>query len=274
MNNNLSLNAASGDATVINSGNNSSATSGDATTNLTSLNLINQQIIGQNVLLVFVNVLGQWTGLIYNAPAGTTSADLGGGIDPSSAVCGSCGGISVNSTTNNQINNNIYLNSVSGNATVGDSNGGIATTGDASASVNLVNVVNSQLSLSNWFGLLFINVFGSWQGNLQAAPVKAPDKDQPPSNNTPSSNQVFSFAASAGGPANYFTLASAPSPGNTGTGQTPSSHPKVLGSATPSMNGSPADGHNLNAVISSVIGGLLIFLGLLFGLDRRKKAEQ
>jgi hypothetical protein len=167
INNNLYLNANSGNALVSNNGSAGNATSGSSSTNLNVYNLAGSQVIGKNALLVFVNVLGQWTGFIINSPVGATSASLG--VNPTSSQCfDSClGNLDASFNSNLQINNNIYLSAVSGNATVsGNDSAGNATTGNALTSLNLVNIINSNLALSDWFGVLFINVFGTWNGSF------------------------------------------------------------------------------------------------------------
>ena len=165
INNDVNLTAVSGDATVSENTNAGSATSGDASTNLTVFNLTGSQVLGANSLMVFVNVLGEWVGLIMNAPAGSTSAALcGGSCQISSSVENNA---LINDTSNNTINNNLRINSLSGDATVSqNTNAGSATSGDATASANLANIINSQLSLTDWFGILFINVFGTWHGSF------------------------------------------------------------------------------------------------------------
>jgi hypothetical protein len=263
INNNLDLNAASGDATVTNSGSGGNAASGNAATNLTLLNLTNQQIIGSNDLLVFVNVVGQWFGLIFNAPAGTTSADLGSGIDPTSGLC-SCSNLSLAANNTSSITNNVTLNSVSGDATVTNSgDGGTATTGKATASANIVNVINSELSLTNWFGVLFINVFGSWVGSLETAPVVPSGVVAPPADNT-SAPQAFSFVpvASSGyaGPSAPVTQP----PGNHG-------HKHVLGASTGITNDSGGNSLLRLGLMASLLAACC---GLLAGMGRRKKLQQ
>lgn len=169
--------AGSGQANV--SGNTSAgnATSGGATTNVTAFNLTGSNVIGQNDLLVFVNVVGKWVGMIINAPAGTTAASLGGGITRNTAITGSA---DLNNTANEAINNNIKVTAKSGDATVsGNTRAGNATTGKATTAVNLLNIEDSTLDLTNWFGILFINVFGTWHGSfgintLAGDPVIAP----------------------------------------------------------------------------------------------------
>jgi hypothetical protein len=164
INNSVSSSANSGQATV--SGNTAAgnATSGGAMTNVTAFNLTGSTVIGQNDILVFVNVLGKWVGMIVNAPAGSTAASLGGGITRNTSVTNAA---TLNNTANESINNNIKVAAKSGDATVsGNTKGGNATTGKAETAVNLLNIEGSTLDLTNWFGILFINVFGTWHGSF------------------------------------------------------------------------------------------------------------
>jgi len=164
INNNLNLNAASGDATSSENTTAGSTKTGSANTNLTLLNLTGQQIIGGDALLVFVNVLGNWVGMIVNAPAGATSAALGGGITTDSNLPSNT---TVNATGSNTINNNLNLNAQSGNASADkNTTAGNVSSGNATSSANIANISNSALSFSNWFGVLFINVYGTWTGSF------------------------------------------------------------------------------------------------------------
>jgi hypothetical protein len=161
--NNIDLNAASGNALVANNTNAGNATTGNAKTNLVLLNLSGHQIVAKDSLLVFVNVLGQWVGLIVDAPQGTSAAALGTGVTTNNVAPD----LTIDVKNNSQIVNNIALNSQSGDARVaGNTNAGNATSGNATASANVANVSGSQLGLSGWFGVLFINVFGSWLGSF------------------------------------------------------------------------------------------------------------
>src|ERR1700761_3474282 len=99
-----------------------------------------------------------------NAPAGTTAAELGGGVSSNTTVDNNA---TLNNTNNDKINNNVNVSAQSGNASVtGNTTGGNATSGDADASVNLLNLINDKLSLNGWFGMLFINVYGTWNGSF------------------------------------------------------------------------------------------------------------
>jgi hypothetical protein len=164
INNDVSLAANSGNANVYNNTNAGSATTGAAKTNLTIFNLTGKQIVAKNSIMVFVNVLGQWVGLIMDAPTGTTAATLGGNVSANNNLVNNA---TINSAANNVINNNLKINSASGDATVSNNtNAGDAKTGNATASANIANVIDSQLSASDWFGILFINVLGIWHGSF------------------------------------------------------------------------------------------------------------
>jgi hypothetical protein len=163
--NNINLGAQSGAADVHHNSQAGNATTGNATTKMTILNLTNRQIIGSDAILVFVNVLGTWVGMIVNAPTGTTAAALGD--ITSDNGYGAYDNVDLDVSAKAQITNNINLSARSGDATVHhNSQAGDATSGDATTSLNLINIINSQLSFSNWFGILFINVFGSWTGSF------------------------------------------------------------------------------------------------------------
>jgi hypothetical protein len=167
INNNVTTNATSGTASVIDNTKGGSATSGNASNSITAFNLTGSNVIGANDLLVFVNVTGNWVGLILNAPPGTTAAEIGGGITNTSVN----NNASLNNKVNEQINNNINDSAKSGNAAVSyNTKGGNATSGNADNAVNLLNMENSSFNLSGWFGLLFINVFGTWNGNFGISP--------------------------------------------------------------------------------------------------------
>jgi hypothetical protein len=172
INNNVNSSAASGNANESANTNGGDATTGNAATNVTAFNLTGSQVVGANDLLVFVNVLGSWVGMIVNAPAGATAAELGGGI--TSDTNSGNNNTTVNNNNDDTINNNIDTNAKSGNADESENtNGGNATSGNADTAVNLLNVENSGLSFSGWFGILFINVLGTWHGDFGIEPSPA-----------------------------------------------------------------------------------------------------
>jgi len=259
--NNVDASASSGNANVSNNSSAGSATTGNSSTMVTFLNLTGRQIIGSNALLVFVNVRGKWIGMIMDAP-GATSAMLGGGIvsDETNE------NVDINSDSKTDINNNIKLNAQSGDADVSsNTTAGNAKTGNASASANIANVSNSKFSLTGWFGILFINVFGNWLGSF-GINTSAGNKPVAPAT-AQTDVQVFGFTPKADG---SFSLTSVPTNGNLGTagdaGNTSSvvANAQVLGASTikPAIASSPA---GLNPVAKAYIilafAGLFIMLG-------------
>jgi hypothetical protein len=162
--NDVTLAAKSGEAIVNANTAAGNATTGDASTNLVIFNLSGHEVVAEDSLLVFVNVLGSWVGVIVDAPTGATAAAIGSGIASKQASDPSLT-LAVNDSA--RIVNTIDLASQSGNATVQNNTlAGNATTGSATASANILNMANSQLNLTGWFGVLFINVFGSWNGSF------------------------------------------------------------------------------------------------------------
>ena len=160
--NNIVLDAATGQAIVAANTTAGNATTGNATTNLTLLNLTGHNVVAKDSLLVFVNVLGTWVGMIVDAAPGSTSAALGNGVTSNSVD-----NTTVNSTNNAAITNNLTLSANSGDATVAhNTTAGNATTGNATASANVANISQTNIGLTGWFGVLFINVFGSWLGSF------------------------------------------------------------------------------------------------------------
>ncbi len=161
--NTIKLNAASGSATVSDNTNAGSATTGTAQTNLTILNLTGHSVTAKNSLLVFVNVLGKWVGLIVDAPSGTTAAAFGSGVSSLTSTASAA----VNISDKSSIINDITLHAQSGDALVDkNTNAGNATSGNATASANIANINASTFNVSDWFGVLFINVFGTWLGSF------------------------------------------------------------------------------------------------------------
>ncbi len=207
INNDVNANASTGSASVANNTQGGTASTGNANTNITILNLTGKKVVAKDAILVFVNVFGKWVGLIMDAPAGSSSAALGiqnNGGDASISDS-SNRDVTINSDNDMLINNNVTVGARSGNASVHDNTtGGNARSGDAEAGVNIANIIGSELDLSGWFGILFINVFGTWNGsfgvNTAAGNPTAPAVAGTAANNTPgtteSQKQVFAFIPS------------------------------------------------------------------------------
>jgi len=162
--NNISAVAESGAVAVLGNTSAGNATTGNADTGVVIFNLTGHEIIAKNSLLVFVNVLGKWVGVIVDAPAGATSALIGNGVTKNEAYAPD---LKVNSESNHGITNTISVDAKSGDAVVsGNTMAGGATTGSAVALANIANISGSQFGVSDWFGVLFINVFQNWFGDF------------------------------------------------------------------------------------------------------------
>jgi hypothetical protein len=178
VNNNIQTNAVSGAATVGQNTTAGNASSGDATTTNGLFNIANSSIFGDNAVLVIVNVLGHWVGKIMTIPgSSTSSALLTGNATVGSNATGpdsnnqtevnntNKANISQNST--GTITNNVKLNAQSGDATATrNTEVGNVTTGSAKAASSVANIFNTVLNVKHWFGVLVINVFGDWVGDV------------------------------------------------------------------------------------------------------------
>jgi hypothetical protein len=254
INNNVKSSATSGNAAVNNNTSAGSATSGNTSTAVKIFNLTGNEIIGTNALLVFVNVPGAWVGVILNAP-GATAAALG------SDISNATNNTTVNDTNNSTINNNVNVAAASGNANVANNtNAGNATSGNAETAVNFLNLDNTQFALTGWFGILFINVFGTWIGNfgVYTPPVTTTTSSDPSSTaqTTPNTyHRVFNFVPSS---ENVTSDSSSTSNLNAQL----ISKKSVLGSATVAPLHMPAVTTTPVSHTTQIIGGILLAIGL------------
>lgn len=268
--NNVHATADTGNATVSQNTSAGNASSGNGNTNITAFNLTGSNVIGANDLLVFVNVLGKWVGLIVNAPAGSTAASLGGGITQNTTINSDT---TVNNDVDQKINNDINVASKSGNATVSrNTKGGNAKSGNADSAVNLMNVENSTLSLSGWLGILFINVFGTWNGSFGVNTSAGDPITQAVAaaqNGGSSSPQVFRFVPNSAGSGSGYDITPY-SAGNSGSGGTTdissaqqarallaNAHIKT-NAPTPQLQSSPKGGIGLTS--AAIAGAVVLYI--------------
>jgi hypothetical protein len=256
--NNVTSTATSGDANVSGNFSGGSATSGNASTNVTIFNLTNQQIVGRNTLLVFVNVLGKWVGVLMDAP-GSTAAAYGGGITTASTNTAN-----INGTNSGTITNNINTNASSGDASVTDNyKGGNARSGDAETAVNLSNITNSSINLSGWFGILFINVFGNWYGSFGVAKPAV----SPSAGTGAAPAQTFNFLPKKSAGSNHFNFATATGNGSYVDPALAAVATKVLGTSVGTHSSATKDAavqHDTNE--AALVGGALFAAGLILML--------
>jgi len=274
--NNVTATARSGDAAVDSNTTAGNATTGTAETKVTILNLTNKQVVAANSLLVFVNVAGKWVGAIMDAPQGSTSAVLASSV--SQNTCQACNTDDTTNTTQN-ITNNINVNAHSGDATVqGNDTAGTARSGSAKASVSVANIMNSTFSLADWFGVLFVNVFGTWNGSfgIDTAAGELPDVPSGGSSTAGTDTpqvQVFRFVSTTDG--SYQLNRVAGTGGGTPDEQPP--QPQVLATSdeqTPPLGEvEQSQARALSSLLLFPALGLLIG-SLLLGLERLIASRQ
>lgn len=210
INNQITTTATSGKALIDGNTIGGSAKTGNANTQVTLLNLTGREVVGKDTILVFVNVLGKWVGLLMNAPSGSTSAAIGSSVSRNDVARSN---MEVETVNNSTINNDISVASASGDATVsGNTKAGGAMTGNATASVNVVNMASSVFNLSDWFGILFINVFGSWNGSfgIDTSAGNLPTIAIPSAQNSTAQNiKVFQFIPNNSGTSKTFRAVNA-----------------------------------------------------------------
>jgi hypothetical protein len=178
--NNIATNAASGAAAANANSQAGNVSTGAASTTQSLFNLSNSSIFGDNAVLVIVNVLGHWVGKIMSVPGtgGTTQsalltgnaqvgANATGPDSNNQATVHNTATANINQESVGTITNNVNVNAQSGDATANkNTKVGDISTGDAQASSSVANIFNTILNVKHWFGVLVINVFGDWVGDV------------------------------------------------------------------------------------------------------------
>lgn len=171
--NNVNTTAESGNVKMAANTKSGTAIAGNAGTEGSLFNMVNNHIFGDNAVLVIVNVMGHWVGRVMSLEGGkTTSALLTGNAqagvttnDPMVANTERSGAVKL--VNQGSITNNVNIHAQSGDATASENTEvGDVASGSAKAVSSVANIVNSSLNLKNWFGVLVINVFGDWFGSV------------------------------------------------------------------------------------------------------------
>jgi hypothetical protein len=292
--NNVATTAASGAASA-----NSNTTAGNVGTGLADtmqslFNLANTSIFGNNAVLVIVNVAGHWIGKIMDVPGDSSESALltGGATIGTNAVAPNSTNLSnatntadsnMNTQNDGTITNNVNIGAQSGSANASDNTQvGNVNSGNAQAGSTISNIVNSVVNVKHWFGVLVINVIGSWFGNIAdattgAAPAsggsgsgKAPST----SASVPTAGLLPDLTNTSGVPATSSTSSSS---NGTGSGLAGNSHvndAKVLTAAAeqPATESvaSITKGKNMS-ILFAISAGLMLLAGALVSIDKKLK---
>ncbi len=153
-----SSHAISGDASILQNTNGGSAATGNALAMANILNMVQSVWGWQGFTPNFytADIQGDHYGDILINP---------GALNFASSDC-NCGDLTVVSSTDASIENNIDLYAKSGDATVaGNTNAGDATTGSATAIANIINMINSSIASGQSF-IGTLNIHGSLEGDI------------------------------------------------------------------------------------------------------------
>lgn len=265
---------------------------GAVNTTQSLFNLANTSIMGDNAVLVVVNVLGHWIGKIMSLPAGSgdstqsalltdnaqTSANVGNtGVGSANTATANDGtDVLANQSVAGTITNNVNVNAQSGNASVNQNTEvGDVSTGAAKAVSSVANIVNTVLNVKHWFGVLIINVFGDWTGdvNNDTAAGNAPGKGSVTSTAQPATTTgpvtlAVAFRQTAPQSVSSDTFGS----GGDSSVSATAAQPLVLGDsivqpiAVPTADLAKVSQSNL---VLEIAAGLLLLAGMLFALERR-----
>lgn len=175
--NNVSANAVSGDVQLDDNDDVGNITTGNANTFVIIKNIAGNYILYGNSLVIIVNVTGAWNGDVLGSSQAATilGNDGNGGLLALSPSELGSDQQKVLITNNTSISNSVKASAISGGITaIGNDDLGDLTTGDATVRVTIMNILNNIVSFSDWLGVLFINIFGDWNGSVKLQEKAAP----------------------------------------------------------------------------------------------------
>lgn len=199
INNKIKLGAETGNNEASFNTGGGSILTGDSLIKLTNSTIANQNIVGDTVYIILVNVLGEWLGsnLFSNLTAPLESlmspVSLGAENTQTGANSGNNSDINLNNNVdiknnnNAKINNNININADTGNNSASYNTGnGSVTTGNASILANILNFINFNV-VAQKAVIMIVNVFGDWAGNID---IFNPNNNQNMGGNPPQINPI------------------------------------------------------------------------------------
>jgi len=162
-NNNISSTANSGNLNLDENGKLGNSVSGKVANLINTFDVVGANLSGESGLLVFVNVVDKWDGIIVTQSPSIKAA-LIGATDNGTLFYSD---ISPSETKTLTVTNDINVSALSGSidASRNSKISNIAS-GDATTVVNVANILGSNLFFSKQFGIIFITVIGNWYGSF------------------------------------------------------------------------------------------------------------
>jgi hypothetical protein len=166
VNNNVNVDANSGDNTATGVGGGSINT-GNSQSSSNVFNQLNSSLIGGQSVSVVFRVHGNWAGEVFGAPDNLawTAGDDGSIYLFDVGGTGGSGSLNMYGTSTARINNNVNVVALTGQNAITDAETAVISTGNAYAGANVINVANANVIGRNWI-LAVINIFGDFNGNI------------------------------------------------------------------------------------------------------------
>lgn len=168
--NNVQVSADTGDNKT--QGASTTVTTGPSSASANVVNIVNHNVTAGNAFQIFFRVQGEFSGGLYNAPAGVTLTRHGADLYALSYNPEYSNRSGTETTTSKQVHNNNatkILNNIRVSANTGGNtaNGDQSSiqTGNAYAGANLINAANINVLGQNWMTAI-VNVFGDWSGGI------------------------------------------------------------------------------------------------------------
>jgi len=167
--NDVLLDANTGENSITGSGSDSSVVSGNATSSTQVKNIINTNITRNNWFLLMINNMGLWSGSILGWSSGGSATNIFHyDFDILDSNPENDGFLSAlfkifNKNTAN-VSNSVSASANTGGNSISGAEAENIYTGNAYAGSNILNFINTNITGNNWmFGM--VNVMGIWEGN-------------------------------------------------------------------------------------------------------------
>ncbi|KKQ60940.1 MAG: putative secreted protein, periplasmic copper-binding protein (NosD) family [Parcubacteria group bacterium GW2011_GWE2_38_18] len=169
LNNNINVNANTGDNTISSSTYQNIIKTGSVNANVNAFNLVNYNVYSNSWKFCKINIYGTWDGVIQGLPAGYGYFEDENGVTIYEELSDYeknqlYSKFLLSNDNNASTTNSIEIDANTGKNLILDGSGEIKT-GNIDITNNILNFINSNFIGDNWqFSL--INVFGNWKGNL------------------------------------------------------------------------------------------------------------
>lgn len=162
--NNVAAEGSSGDNLIASADGNASVDTGDVNVVVGLVNAENTNITNSSLSQFLFNLFeNSGEDIDLSELSGQIGTAISADCPPGSACPGS---LSVANNNQGTIDNALTINGISGNNQATSENGNVTiTTGDVNVVANIFNLLNTNITGSNWYNLI-INVFGDWTGDL------------------------------------------------------------------------------------------------------------